>query len=111
MSTANDLEKIFTKLSQTTVPQSEDPISAIIQLALTEEGGGNWLLKIDPKKIDVEQGEAPEPDLTLGMAAAHFVDLFKGDISPMELFMNGQITVQGDMTLAFRFQELFKIDG
>ena len=108
MSTAADLEKIFSKLSQATVPQSDYPISAIIQLALREEGGGNWLVKIDDNKIDVEQGQAPEPDLALGMAAADFVDLVKGKIGPMELFISGQITVQGDISLALQFQEIFK---
>ena len=110
MSTADDLEKVLSKIAQTTIPDSANLTPAVIQLALTEEGGGNWLLKINNNKIDVEQGQVPEPDLTLGMSAADFVRLLKRELSPMELFMNGQITMQGDMSLALQFQGLFDDD-
>ena len=111
MSTADDLEKILTRLSQATVPENENPISATIQLALSEEAGGNWLVEIDDNEIDVKEGKTSAPDLTLGLTAANFVALCRREVSPMELFITGKISVKGDMSLAFQFQNLFNDDN
>jgi putative sterol carrier protein len=35
------------------------------------------------------------------------VALSRGEINPMNLFIAGKITLQGDMTLAMKFQEMF----
>ncbi len=107
MSTADDLQKIFTKMPQAFVPEAADGLSATIQLALSGDAGGNWLLTIDNRQLNVDTGTSPDPDLTLGMDAADFVDLLKGDADPMTLFMGGKITVKGDYSLALQFQQLF----
>lgn len=107
MSTADDLQKIFDKMPQAFVAEAAGGIAATIQLALSGEGGGNWLLNIDNGQLAIETGTIPEPDLTLGMAAADFVDLLKGEADPMALFMGGKINVQGDISLALQFQQLF----
>lgn len=107
MSTAADLQKIFDKLPEAFVHEAAADLTATIQLALSGEGGGDWLLNIDDGQLTVEAGAFPEPDLTLSMAATDFVELIKGEANPMMLFMNGKISVQGDFTLALQFQKLF----
>ncbi|GAB4443578.1 MAG: hypothetical protein Kow0031_25840 [Anaerolineae bacterium] len=107
MSTADDLQKIFTRLPQALVPEAAAGLNATIQLALSGDGGGDWLLNLADGKLTVDPGTSPEPDLTLGMDAADFVGLLKGEADPMALFMGGKIAVKGDYSLALQFQQLF----
>jgi putative sterol carrier protein len=41
------------------------------------------------------------------MEARDYVALTRGEANPMNLFMSGKIKLQGDMTLAMKFQEMF----
>jgi putative sterol carrier protein len=41
------------------------------------------------------------------MEASDYVALVNGEANPMNLFMAGKIKVEGDITLAMKFQEMF----
>jgi len=107
MSVADDLNEIFSKMPDAFRPEKASDVTAIIQLNLSGEGGGNWQIKIANGQLSAGEGEAPSPDLTLSMAASDYVALSKGEANPMSLFMSGKIKLQGDMTLAMKFQEMF----
>ena len=107
MSVADDLQKIFNKMPEVFVPEKAAGVKATIQLELSGEGGGNWLLKIANGQISANQGQADSPDLSLSMAASDYIALTQGEANPMGLFMAGKIKLQGDMTLAMKFQDMF----
>jgi putative sterol carrier protein len=107
MSLADDLSLIFQKMPQAFVPEAAAGVKATIQLNLTGEEGGNWLLRLADSQLAVEAERAESPDLTLTLAAADFVALLKGEINPMSLFMGGRIKISGDMGLALKFQNMF----
>lgn len=107
MSIADDLQQIFNKMPQAFVPEKAAGVNAIIQLDLSGDGGGSWQLKIANGQISTHTGQAVAPDLTLGMEAKDYVALTRGEANPVGLFMAGKIKLQGDMTLAMKFQEMF----
>ena len=107
MSVADDLNKIFQKMPDGFKPEKAAGLNATIQLNLSGDGGGNWHIKIANGQLSTAQGQAVSPDLTLGMAASDYVALTKGEVNPMNLFMAGKIQLQGDMSLAMKFQEMF----
>lgn len=51
-------------------------------------------------ELEVHDGEAPDPDLTVKISDDDLVKLFRGELNPMTAFMTGKIRVSGDMTLA-----------
>ena len=106
-STADDLKEIFDKMPQAFIPEKARGINAIIQLDLSGQGGGTWQLKIVNGQLTTQPGSAGTPDLTLGMDAQDYIALTRGEANPMNLFMAGKIKLQGDMTLAMRFQDMF----
>jgi len=107
MSVSDDLQEIFSKMPEAFVPEKAEGINAVIQLDLSGDGGGSWLLKIANGQISTEQGQADSADLTLGMDANDYIALTQGEANPMNLFMAGKIKLQGDMGLAMKFQEMF----
>jgi putative sterol carrier protein len=107
MSVADDVNEIFEKMPQAFVPEKAANLNAAIQLELTGEGGGDWVLKIANGAIAVAPGRTSAPHLTLTMAASDYIALSRGEASPVGLFMGGKINLQGDMTLAMKFPEMF----
>lgn len=107
MSLADEVKKIFNKMPEAVVPEKVNGVNATIQLQLTGEGGGDWLIQLVNGTAAVVQGQAQTPDLTLTMETSDYVALAHGQINPVNLFMAGKIKLQGDMGLAMKFPEMF----
>lgn len=107
MSVADDIQKIFQKMPDVFLPEKAADLNTTIQLELTGDGGGDWVIKIANKTVNVNPGRNVAPNLTLTMAASDYVSISYGEANPVNLFMAGKIKLQGDMTLAMKFPELF----
>jgi putative sterol carrier protein len=107
MSIADDISQIFEKMPNAFLPEKAANVNAAIQLELTGEGAGDWILQVANGTISVNPGQVATPNLILTMAASDYVSLSHGEADPMNLFMAGKIKLQGDMTLAMKFPEMF----
>ena len=107
MSVADDIQEIFEKIPSAFLPEKAANLNATIQLELTGEGGGDWVIKIANGAMSVNQGRHATPNLGLTMAAIDYVALSRGEVNPVNLFMAGKIQLQGDMTLAMKFSDMF----
>jgi len=110
MSVADDIKEILDKMPQAFVAEKAGDLEATIQLDLTGEGGGQWVVKVADSQIDLSEGETNSADLTLTMEASEYVALSMGEANPVSLFMTGKIKVQGNAMLALKFQDLFDRD-
>lgn len=107
MSTAEDVRKIFRHLPDVFMPEKANGVSAIIQIELSGEGAGNWIVKIAEGKLEVGEGLADSPAMILQMAASDYVALSRGEVNPIALLKTGRVKFQGDMGLALKFQQMF----
>ena len=107
MSISTDVKEIFAKMPEVFLPEKAAGLNKTIVMDLSGEGGGQWTIKLVDGAISIDEGEDGSPHLTLRMAAVDFIDLIHGRANPMNLFMAGKIKVEGDVTLAMKFQDLF----
>ncbi len=107
MSIADDIQKIIQKMPDVFLPEKATNLDTTIQLELTGEGGGDWTIKIANNTVKVNPGRSIAPNLVLTMAASDYVAISYGEANPVNLFMAGKIKLQGDMTLAMKFPEMF----
>ena len=107
MSGVDGLKEIFEKMPDAFLPEKAANLNATIQLELTGEGAGDWVVKIANGAIAIDEGRTEAPNLTLTMAANDYVALSRGEVNPVNLFMAGKVKLQGDMTLAMKFPEMF----
>ena len=107
MSVAADLKEVLDKMPDALVPEKAAGVNAVIQLNLSGDGGGDWYMTIANGQVVVDEGQATSPDVSLDMEASDYVDITKGDGNPMTLFITGKIKVQGNISIAMKFQELF----
>jgi putative sterol carrier protein len=89
-------------------PEKAAGINAKIQFHITGSQGGDWVATIENQKLNVEQGTAPTPNLTLSADTQDIFNLVQGKLNPMQAFMQGKVQVKGDMGLAMRLMDLFK---
>lgn len=98
---------IFNEMVSEFRPERAGNLRAKFQFRLSGEDGGDWIVAVANQKCTVTEGVADKPDVTIGMDAADFVKMVKGELQPVVAFMQGKIKLQGDMNLAMKVQELF----
>ena len=89
------------------LPAKAGDAKALIQLALTGEEGGAWLLDIGNGKCDVREETAPKPDVTVTMDANDFVALYSNTLNPVQAFMSGRIKVSGNVGMVMQLLNWF----
>lgn len=107
MSVADDVKEIFSEMPSAFLPEKATGMNKIIQIDLNGEGGGLWAIKIADGSLSVDEGQTDVSNLTLRMDAVDFVELVHGRANAMSLFMAGKVKVEGDISLAMKFQEIF----
>jgi len=88
-------------------PASAKGVNAVIQLNATGDGGGNYALAIADGKLDVTEGIAEKPTVTISVAAQDWIDIIAGRLDPTKAFMSGKLRIAGDLGLMMRFQRMF----
>jgi len=82
-------------------------LNAVFQYEITGEDGGKWYATVKDGACAVTEGEAPDPNLTITMAASDWLDLAANKLNPQMAFMSGKLKVKGDMSLAIKLGSLF----
>jgi putative sterol carrier protein len=88
-------------------PAHADGINADVQLHLTGNQGGDWVVSLRSGQCSVNPGTVVNPRVNLSADAQDFVGVVTGRLNPMMAYMMGKLRVQGDMALAARFPSLF----
>lgn len=110
MSDPYKVRKIFEHLPETFVPEKAEGVNATIQFNLSGEGGGHWLVTIANKRVLVEERQIEGADLTFAMHAKDYAAISLGESSAMVLFAMGRVKAEGDVSLAWKFREMFDRD-
>ena len=78
-----------------------------VQIDLSGEDGGQWLVIIADGKCSVEEGTSEEAAATVHMEASDYVDMMSGELNPMQAFIQQKVKVEGDLNAVMKFQGLF----
>ncbi len=89
------------------LPDKAGATKAVIQVNLTGEGGGNWIVDVADGKCQVSEGTATSPKATITAGAADYLAVALGQLNAVSAFMAGKIKVTGDMALVMSFQNWF----
>ncbi|MEW5939838.1 MAG: SCP2 sterol-binding domain-containing protein, partial [Chloroflexota bacterium] len=60
-------------------------------------------------KCVTAQGTHPSPKMTLSADSSDYVKIFTGELDGMAAFMQGKIKLAGDLNLAMKLTQMFKI--
>ena len=91
------------------VPEKAAGLDAVIQLKLTGAQPGEWFITIKDNQCSFSPGLTIAPRLTVSADSGDFIRIFSGQLDGMQAFMQGKIRIAGDMGLALKLLNLFKI--
>lgn len=103
------IEELFKKLPGAFIPEKAGDMDAVIQFVLTGEEASDWYVVIKDSKVTVEKGMHDAPTMTLSADSQDYKDIVTGRMKPMNAFMQGKVKLQGNLNLAMKFAEIFKL--
>jgi putative sterol carrier protein len=77
-------------------------INAVIQMVLTGEGGGEFIMELAGGKLTTKEGKAESPKLTITQTVQDWRAINAGTLNPQMAFMSGKLKIAGDMSLAMK---------
>ncbi len=102
-------EILMSRMPKAFRPEKAVGVDAVILFDLSGAQGGKWVATIRNGACSVEKGTAENPKLTLSADALDYVGIFTGKTKPMEAFGSGKIKLKGDLGLAMKLMEFFKL--
>lgn len=76
------------------------------------DGGSDvYHLIIEDGRVRTERGEGGEPRLTVTLDGVEFLKLASGNSDPMQAYFTGRIQLAGDIMVAAKMAQMFKMPG
>ena len=91
------------------LPEKAAGVEAVIQLKFTGADASNWVLSIADSQCTLREGLADPAKLTVAVDSGDFIKIFSGQMDGMQAFMQGKLRLTGDMNLAMKLMNLFKV--
>lgn len=101
--------QLMEKMPGAFIPEKAAGLEAVIQFKFTGAEAGDWYAVIKDGKVDVSKGEHASPKMTLTADSTDYVKIFTGELDGMQAFMQGKLKLAGDLNLAMKLTQMFKI--
>lgn len=105
MSEVITVNRVIHKLASRFLPEQATGIHATYQFQL--EDAEDFYFTIDQQQLEVNNGEHPDPDITLILDSATFVRVVTGEQDGMSAFLKGQLRAEGNVMLATKLSKYF----
>jgi len=100
---------LMSKMPGAFMPEKAPGLDAAIQFKFTGAEAGDWYAEVKDGKCVTAQGVHASPKMTLTADSADYVKIFTGELDGMAAFMQGKIKLAGDLNLAMKLTQMFKI--
>ena len=104
------IAELMEKMPGAFIPEKAQGVDAVIHFKFTGAEAGDWNTTIKDGKVDVAQG-APgkQPNMTLTADSSEYIKIITGELDPMQAFMQGKVKLGGDLNLAMKLMQMFKV--
>ena len=104
------ISELMSKMPGAFISEKATGVDAIIHFKFTGAEPGEWNAAIKDGKVEVAQGiPSKQPTMTLTADSSDYVKIFTGELDGMQAFMQGKIKLGGDLNLAMKMMQMFKI--
>jgi putative sterol carrier protein len=103
------VQELMNRMPKAFKPEMAAGVDAVIQYHLTGNEGGDWIIEVQNGSIDVKPGVHPSPKVTLTADAQDYKDVIMGRSNAMQAFMQGKLKLAGDLGLAMKLPNMFKM--
>ena len=104
------IAQLMEKMPGAFIPEKAQGVNAVIHFKFTGAEAGEWNASIVNGKCSVAQGApADKATMTLTADSSDYIKLFTGELDGMKAFMEGKLKLRGDLNLAMKMMQMFKI--
>ena len=103
------IEEVMNRMPKAFQPEKAEGVEAVVQYHLAGEEAGDWIVTIADGQCTVERGEAEEPTLTLTADSEDYLKVLTGELNAMNAFAAGKLKLKGDLSLAMKLMNYFKL--
>lgn len=104
------ISELMEKMPRAFMPEKAVGVDAVVHFKFTGAEPGEWNAVIKEGKCVVAQGIPHfKPTMTLTADSADYVKIFTGELDGMQAFMQGKIKLAGDLNLAMKLMQMFKM--
>jgi putative sterol carrier protein len=104
------ISDLMEKMPGAFIPEKAVGVDAIVHFKFNGAEPGEWNAVIKDGKCLVAQGiPRVKPTMTLIADSADYIKIFTGELDGMQAFMQGKIKLAGDLNLAMKLTQMFKI--
>jgi putative sterol carrier protein len=88
-------------------PKAAGDLQAVVQFDVRGKEPGRYYLRIAKGRCAALEGAYPEPTLTIHTPSEVWLRISRGELNGAQALMTGKYTVEGDLGLLIRFNQLF----
>jgi putative sterol carrier protein len=104
------ISELMEKMPGAFIPEKAIGLDVVVHFKFTGVEAGEWNTVIKEGKCTVAQGIPHfKPTMTLTADSADYIKIFTGELDGMQAFMQGKIKLTGDLNLAMKLMQMFKI--
>ena len=103
------VKEYFDTLNQRFVASASKGLNAVFQFELSGDGGGQYNIAVNDGTMEVKEGTAATPSVTIKMSADDYLKLINGQLNGTMAYMKGQMKVTGNLMLAQKMQAVFPV--
>jgi putative sterol carrier protein len=102
-----NISQLLERLPEAFIPEAAAGINVTIQLTLSGDQSGSWIMQIKDQTCQMISEGVDKPDLALSADTQDCLDIFSGKLDPMRAYMRGKIRLHGDILLAMKLINIF----
>jgi putative sterol carrier protein len=103
------VKEYFDTLNTRFVASASKGLNAVFQFELSGDGGGQYNIAVNDGTMEVKEGTAATPSVTIKMSADDYLKLVNGQLNGTMAYMKGQMKVTGNLMLAQKMQAVFPV--
>ena len=103
------VRELMSRMPRAFRPESADGVNTVLQYHLSGEEAGDWIVTIQEGQCAIAEGTAESPKMTLSADSQDYKDVITGKTNAMQAFMMGKLKLAGDLNLAMKLPNFFKM--
>lgn len=104
------IEQLMERMPKAFLADKAGDLAAEIQFHFQGDEGGDWIARIRDGVCTTERGSIDNARLTLTTQGDDYLKIISGELNPMSAFAQGKIKLKGDLALAMKLMDYFKLN-
>ncbi len=104
------IAELMEKMPAAFIPEKAAGVDSVVHFKFTGAEAGEWNAVIRDGQVEIARGiPHSKPTMTLTADSSDFIKMFTGELDGMQAFMEGKIKLAGDLNVAMKLMQMFKI--